>query len=187
MVVPVESVAAWFQGKDPSVPGMKLQKLLYYAQAWHLAWEGRPLFTERLEAWAQGPVSPHVFGVLSHEVRPLAAQPLPPEVLATLDGVLQGYGSRSGKWLSELTHREAPWRTARAGLPDDAASKAEISQELMRQTYASHRYGVAKTFSPAYLRGLELMVELPADELELMSKTVEPEASLRWLETGAEE
>lgn len=187
MVVPVESVAAWIQARDPSVPGMKLQKLLYYAQAWHLAWEGRPLFAERLEAWAQGPVSPHIFGVLSHEQRPLAGQPLPPEAVATLEAVLEGYAARSGKWLSELTHREAPWRAARAGLPDDAASKAEISHEAMRQTYAAHRHGVGKHFSEAYLRGLELVVELPFDELELLESSVDAESTLRWLETGLEE
>lgn len=166
---------------------MKLQKLLYYAQAWHLAWEGKPLFAERLEAWAQGPVSPHVFGALRHEGGVLSSQPLPAEALSTLDAVLGAYGARSGRWLSELTHREAPWRTARAGLPDEAPSKEEISVEVMRQTYASHRYGTGKRFSEEYLRGLELMVELPQEELDLLEKTVEPESTLRWLETGIEE
>ena len=40
---------------------MKLQKLAYYCQAWHLAWEGEPLFAEEFEAWANGPVSPKLF------------------------------------------------------------------------------------------------------------------------------
>ncbi|WP_340375862.1 type II toxin-antitoxin system antitoxin SocA domain-containing protein [Streptomyces sp. SS7] len=35
---------------------MKLQKLVYYCQAWHLAWEGRALFPEAIQAWASGPV-----------------------------------------------------------------------------------------------------------------------------------
>ena len=112
MPIPVESVAAWIQSRDAAVSGMKLQKILYYAQAWHLVWDGAPLFPERLEAWAQGPVSPHVFGALRHE-----AQPLPGEAVATLEAVLHAYGDRSGTWLSELTHREAPWRMARGGLP----------------------------------------------------------------------
>lgn len=37
---------------------MKLQKLVYYCQAWHLAWEGEPLFDEPIKAWASGPVIP---------------------------------------------------------------------------------------------------------------------------------
>lgn len=187
MSIPVESVAAWLQSRHASASGMKLQKLLYYAQAWHLVWEGQPLFPERLEAWAQGPVSPHVFGTLRHEGGTLPAQPIPPEALSTLEAVLRAYGDRSGRWLSELTHREAPWRVARAGLPDEAPSKAEISVELMRSTYAAHRYGTGKQFSEAYLSGLELMVELPPDELELLEQTVDPEPTLRSLETGIEE
>lgn len=187
MSIPVESVAAWLQSRHASASGMKLQKLLYYAQAWHLVWEGGPLFPERLEAWAQGPVSPHVFGALRHEGGVPPSQPLPAEVLGTLEAVLGAYGDRSGRWLSELTHREAPWRAARAGLPDEAPSKAEISVESMRSTYAAHRYGSGKHFSEAYLRGLELMVELPVEELELLEQTVDPEATLRSLETGIEE
>jgi uncharacterized phage-associated protein len=186
MSIPVQSVATWLQSRSAAATGTKLQKLLYYAQAWHLVWEGRPLFPERLEAWSQGPVSPHVFAA-RHERGAPAAQPLPDDAVSTLEAILGAYGERSGRWLSELTHREAPWRTARAGLPDEAQSQAEISTELMRQTYSAHRYGTGKQFSPEYLRGLELMVELPTEELELLEKTVEPESTLRWLETGIED
>src|SRR5688500_5047510 len=37
---------------------VKLQKLLYYAQGWLLAWYREPLFTDAVEAWAWGPASP---------------------------------------------------------------------------------------------------------------------------------
>ncbi|WP_307850044.1 MULTISPECIES: type II toxin-antitoxin system antitoxin SocA domain-containing protein [unclassified Saccharopolyspora] len=37
---------------------MKLQKLVYYSQAWHLVWDERPLFDEPVQAWANGPVVP---------------------------------------------------------------------------------------------------------------------------------
>ncbi len=33
-----------------------LQKLVYYAQVWSMVWDGRPLFTEPVEAWRDGPV-----------------------------------------------------------------------------------------------------------------------------------
>ncbi|MBO6035665.1 MAG: DUF4065 domain-containing protein [Acetobacter sp.] len=35
---------------------MKLQKLVYYAQAWYLALNQAPLFEEDIEAWPWGPV-----------------------------------------------------------------------------------------------------------------------------------
>ena len=37
---------------------IQMHKLLYYAQAWSLAWDGAPLFEDRIEAWKNGPVVP---------------------------------------------------------------------------------------------------------------------------------
>lgn len=39
----------------------RLQKLVYYAQAVHLATEGEPLFADRIEAWVNGPVTPSLY------------------------------------------------------------------------------------------------------------------------------
>ncbi len=52
------------RGQTPSgrtLSTVKLQKLVYYSQAWHLVWEDRPLFPERIEAWANGPVVPDLY------------------------------------------------------------------------------------------------------------------------------
>jgi uncharacterized phage-associated protein len=48
-MVSVENVADWFLSKG-SMEHKKLQKLCYYAQAWHCALEGEALFPERIEA-----------------------------------------------------------------------------------------------------------------------------------------
>ena len=40
---------------------MKLEKLVYYSQAWSLAWDGEPLFNDDFQAWANGPVCPTLF------------------------------------------------------------------------------------------------------------------------------
>ena len=40
---------------------LRLQKLLYFAQGWHLARFGRPLFDASIEAWPYGPVVPEVY------------------------------------------------------------------------------------------------------------------------------
>ncbi|WP_328689855.1 DUF4065 domain-containing protein [Streptomyces phaeochromogenes] len=45
----------------PAMTAMKLQKLVYYCQAWHLAWEGRASFPEAIRAWASGPVCPALY------------------------------------------------------------------------------------------------------------------------------
>ena len=40
----------------PDVDKIKLYKLCYFSQGWKLAWTGRPLFQEPLQAWANGPI-----------------------------------------------------------------------------------------------------------------------------------
>jgi uncharacterized phage-associated protein len=45
----------------PPIDQMKLQKLLFYAHAWHLAYKGTPLFEEDFEAWPWGPVVRDVY------------------------------------------------------------------------------------------------------------------------------
>ena len=40
---------------------MRVQKLLYYAQGWHVGIFGRTLFADPLQAWKNGPVVPAVY------------------------------------------------------------------------------------------------------------------------------
>ncbi|MCH7691617.1 MAG: DUF4065 domain-containing protein, partial [candidate division Zixibacteria bacterium] len=54
--ISVFDVAKYILSKLGGVSAMKLHKLLYYAQAWSLVWDERPLFQERIEAWVSGPV-----------------------------------------------------------------------------------------------------------------------------------
>lgn len=55
-------VAAYIMGQAATpITTMKLQKLLYYSQGWSLAWDGQPLFTDEIAAWANGPVIYSVF------------------------------------------------------------------------------------------------------------------------------
>jgi uncharacterized phage-associated protein len=52
------------QDQDPGHPpidNLKLQKLLFYAHAWHLAIHDKPLFEEDIEAWPWGPVVRNVY------------------------------------------------------------------------------------------------------------------------------
>jgi hypothetical protein len=44
-------------GNFPPIDQMKLQKLVYYAYAWWLAYTGQQLFPEDVEAWPWGPVA----------------------------------------------------------------------------------------------------------------------------------
>ena len=57
---------------------LRLQKLLYFAQGWHLARFGRPLFDASIEAWPYGPVVPEVYRAYKEYGREGIASAEPP-------------------------------------------------------------------------------------------------------------
>ena len=57
----VFDVAAYILGKQGASSTWKLQKLVYYSQAWSLVWDGTPLFEEEIQAWIGGPVCPDLY------------------------------------------------------------------------------------------------------------------------------
>lgn len=59
-MIAVVDIAEYILERQGPMTTMKLQKLVYYSQAWHLAWDGEPLFEARIEAWANGPVVPEL-------------------------------------------------------------------------------------------------------------------------------
>lgn len=123
------------------VSNLKLQKLVYYSQAWHLALHDAPLFSEDFQAWVHGPVIPElyqkykVFG-WQPIIEDVAPQ-LPTSVLEFLDGVAIEYFSCDAYELEQMTHLELPWNLARGNLPMDAAATAKIEKTWMKEYYAA--------------------------------------------------
>ena len=54
-------VAAYILKRAGAMSTMKLQKLVYYSQAWSLVWDEEALFKDKICAWANGPVVPALF------------------------------------------------------------------------------------------------------------------------------
>jgi len=139
--VSVHDVAAYILEKAGPMSAMKLQKLVYYSQAWSIAWEDRPIFPEKIEAWASGPVVPELYQ--KHKGKFLLKKwagrsaRLSGDDKETIDVVLGTYASKSAQWLSELTHREAPWRDARKGVAPGERSRSIISHAAMSEYYSS--------------------------------------------------
>ena len=135
-------VAQYIIKKTGPMTAMKLQKLLYYSQAWSLVWDEKPLFSERIEAWANGPIVADLYpqhrGMFQINEWPSGnAAALESEQTTTVDSVLKFYGDKTGQWLSELTHREEPWKTAREGLSPGERGNNEISLASMAEYYGS--------------------------------------------------
>lgn len=138
----VHDVAAFILQKQSPMTAMKLQKLVYYSQAWHLVWEERPLFTAPIEAWANGPVVRELYQEYKGQFRVSKAtrgnpKSLDSEEISSINAVLNYYGPMSAHDLSELTHRENPWKDARRGLPAGVRSEAVISLTSMAEYYDS--------------------------------------------------
>lgn len=136
-------VADYILQSHGEMSAMKLQKLVYYAQAWHLVWEDKELFSERIEAWANGPVIPDLYE------RHRGSFSLPPGFFKgdisrltdnnkdVINRVLKFYGDKDAQWLSDLTHLEEPWKIARVGLTDGERGSRLISTESMSEYYSS--------------------------------------------------
>lgn len=135
-------VAAYILKHKGPMSAMKLEKLVYYSQAWSLVWDDRPLFDEQIEAWANGPVVPTLYdkhrGQFSVSCWPDGNPDAFDETAAeTIDAVLDAYAPHNAQALSDMTHREAPWRDARIGLADNERGEREISQASMMEYYSS--------------------------------------------------
>lgn len=121
---------------------MKLQKLTYYCQAWHIAWTDDVLFSSRIEAWVEGPVVPDLYRMHRGAFRVSKIRGGDPSKLTkreqnTIASVVKFYGDKSPQWLSDLTHQEAPWREVRSGLGDRVGSTREVTPEAMGRYYSS--------------------------------------------------
>lgn len=141
----------WKSSDQPSQPLnlLKLQKLAYYSQAWHLAIRGTPMAPgAKFEAWVHGPVSRDLYNRFASSklfetvTMENFTSGFDPNRLSTdereiVDAVMEEYGKFSGSQLEELTHREDPWRKARGALAPTEASRAVIDEGVMRTYYAA--------------------------------------------------
>lgn len=118
--------------KSCFVTNSKLQVLLYYTQAWHLAFYRYRLFNEPLEAWMHGPA---VFRVYKHfEFRSFLSLPcqtnlpeIPVRIKKHLNEVLEVYLPFSTGVLEKMVRNEFPWQNARRGLREQEPSRNQIA------------------------------------------------------------
>lgn len=129
---------------------LKLHKLVYYAQAWHLALYGERLFTPgSFEAWVHGPVSRELYkrfmdrkmlysAVTRDDILPsFDITSLDSKKRSHIDEVLEVYAGLTGTQLEQLTHEEDPWLRARGGLRPSERCTTEIDEDLMTKYYAA--------------------------------------------------
>jgi uncharacterized phage-associated protein len=136
---------------------LKLQKLLYYVQAWHLAVFRRPLFREKFQAWIRGPAIPEMYErYKGYAWRNIDEDVKPPDldarIIAFMEEVLKEYGPLDARRLEQLTRDEDPWGMARGRIAEDEPSTATMDEETMGDYY---RQRLSKTELEEMLREYE--------------------------------
>lgn len=144
----VRTIAAYFINKaidegKPLTP-LQVQKLVYVAYGWYLAFFRTPLFdthTEatQIQAWRYGPVIPDVYQLLKRYGSSAIKEPvlqadlslIQDDLKTFLNAIYEKYGSLTGFQLSELTHRQnTPWSEAY-----QAGENNAIHDELIQKHY----------------------------------------------------
>ena len=138
----VFDLAACILYKLGPMTAQKLERLCYYAQAWSLAWDDAPLFSNRIEAWRSGPICPDLYAVhagcftVDSGVFPNGKPDVfSPDQRETIDAVLEAYGSLTSGQLSAKVHTESPWIEARQGCGTDERRGGVITLESMAEYY----------------------------------------------------
>jgi uncharacterized phage-associated protein len=125
------------QTKRP-ISNLKLQKILYFVQAEFLVGTGQTCFDDDIEAWTYGPVVPAVY----FEYKIFGSTNIPDQgkdgfeaILKIdkerLDAIIDEAAKYSALNLTEITHRQYPWKKARKR-KDLLIKKSEIKDYFSR-------------------------------------------------------
>jgi uncharacterized phage-associated protein len=145
--------------KGLSVSPLKLQKITYFVQSWHMVFFGREntIFSEAPEAWVNGPVYQTIYHEYKNKTanmcdhlqaddfctgNPINAlkeitQQLnfSDEQLELIESVIMLYGSKTQNQLIFMTHSEKPWVEKREGLAPYERSDKKLSFDTMFNYY----------------------------------------------------
>lgn len=128
---------------------LKLQKLLYYSQAWYLAFYKSSLFEGEFQAWIHGPVNRAIYDrfcntkiIYSDIMRKDIDPDFTPDTIKEverdhIDTILEAYAKYSGSQLEKMTHTEKPWTEARTGYSSAQRCEVVIKEETMKLYYSA--------------------------------------------------
>jgi uncharacterized phage-associated protein len=153
-------LAEYIAFKGGPMSHLKLQKLLYYVQAYHLAYFDAPIIDDDFEAWVHGPVSRKIYDILKdksvlhteisyiqtkgEETPDKRISFLTSEQIELIDDIISDYGALTGLQLENISHSELPWIEARRGTAPADRCDNIISKEAMTSYYKNVIHGEAQ-------------------------------------------
>lgn len=133
------------EDETASLINLKLQKLLYYVQAWSYGINKKPMFEGEFEAWIHGPVNRAIYDRFSptkylySEINIADCKnkevKFSDEDTEFIDFILENYLKYSGAELERLSHNEKPWLETRGDLGVNERCDKIIAPELMMDYY----------------------------------------------------
>lgn len=146
----IEDVANWFLNNMDNITNKKLQKMVYYAYSWYLAFNNNDsehienrFFANNFEAWIHGAVDPHLYTKYKKygsQYIPKYTGTLPAftyDEIDLLNQIVIVYGIYNGNELESICHQEKPWINARKDCAPGEASHNKIDDRDIFKCYAS--------------------------------------------------
>jgi uncharacterized phage-associated protein len=170
------------ENKGVRVDQLKLQKLAYYCQGYHLALTDSPAFDGDVKAWAHGPVVPELYQMYRANGQAVISTPegedfsahLTSSVQKVLDWVLDLYGNIGSWTLRNRTHQEAPWRNHFDPVTNNPDNET-ISHEEMKAFFCSE----LGNNQDNYLS--ELLDEMNAEAIEVPDNIQNADQFYAWI------
>lgn len=171
------------QEEGDTITNLKVQKLLYYAQAYSLLYYNKPLFDEKIEACPHGPVVKEVFNEIKKEIGENGCKnlgdiwhltkenfKLNDDDMDILLNVWNKYGNYTASRLRNMTHDEEPYLTAYVESQNNEITQASIKayfDKKLKQEAQGKRgfYGIDRL---ELLRILQEIFRLSDDEYNLL-------------------
>ena len=129
--------------------------MLYYVEAYHLAYFEQSFIDDEFEAWLHGPVSRKIWDYYKNianvydeisaegdkrEVMRSFEQKITDDQKELISDVLKEYGKESAYGLECITHEELPWQEARKGYAPGDKCEKKIKKGLMKSYYKQNLY-----------------------------------------------
>ena len=127
-----------------TISNLKLQKVLYFIQAEFLVVQNMPCFAEQIEVWDFGPVVPvayYRYRIYGGAAIPLLQDnsfcPFNRKDKKLADGVIDECVKYSAAGLTDIVHRQTPWREAycRRGVITNESLKEFFKGNENERTY----------------------------------------------------
>lgn len=129
----------WANAEGDLITNLKLQKLIYYTQAWHLVHFSKPIFDDIIEAWEHGPVIPNLYhsfkrfgySAIKYKEEGSEESVFTKNQISYLKSVYNTFIKFSAHELVNMSHNEDPWKKA--------TQKADkiISHKSMKDFYSN--------------------------------------------------